>query len=381
MTRSVWFLVPALSVGGTERTLVDLVNGLDEERFEPTVWTIFEQNPLADELHASVDHRTLGVEGVVPEGEARVARASDPVEYVRAPLRFVRAVREHRPAILQSFLRFDNVMARLAGAVSGRTTVVSGVRSVPKDESRVQVAVDRATMPLADLVVSNSVAGKRHVIERGMPSERVEVIPNGRELEIYRDADVADIRASLGLAEDARLVGTVGRLIERKGHDDLLEAWPRVRSRHPDAHLVLVGDGPRRDQLESKAVALGVADSVHFLGMCEDVPSILAAFDAFAFPSHFEGLPGAVIEAMAAGLPIVATPVDGNRELVEDGETGIFVPVKDPAELACALGRVLEDTALASRLGQNARRDAFERYAVDQMVAAFERLYESVDAG
>lgn len=375
MTASVWYLIPALSVGGTERTLVELANGLNKDRHDVTVWTIFEQNPLADRLASDVRHRTLGVQGVIPNNEARIARAERPIEYPLAPLRFIRAVRTHKPDILQSFLFYDNVIARIAGKTTPETTVISGVRSVPDSQPISQALLDRVTLPLSDYVVSNSRAGVQYVADRGASRNRIGVVPNGRNLSKYRDADSSNVRRSLGLQADSRLVGTVGRLIERKGQMDLLEAWPAVRSHHGDAHLVLVGDGPERETLEARVAKMGESDTVHFLGMREDVPNLLASFDAFAFPSHFEGLPGALIEAMAAGLPIVTTPVNGNSELIENYRNGLHVSPKHPDQLAWALIRILAEPELAASLGKQAQADAFEQYTVDRMVTAFETIY------
>jgi glycosyltransferase involved in cell wall biosynthesis len=358
----VWYLIGTLAVGGTERTLIDLVNGLDRDRFAPTVLTIAEPGPLADEVDDAVPVRSLGA-----------ANKVDP----RPALRLARALRRERPAILQSFLYFDNILARLVGQVSPGTTVVTGVREVPESLPRHRDLVDRATLGLSDHIVSNSEAGAEWIIERGVDSDRVSVIRNGRDVDAYDVSEPEGLRTELGLG-DGPIVGTVGRLVERKGHHDLLEAWSAVLDAHPDAELLLVGDGPERDALRTHAERRGVADSVHLLGRRDDVPELLALFDLFVFPSHYEGLPGALLEAMCAGLPIVTTPVDGCAELVMDGEHGVHVPPRAPAPLGEAIADLLADPERTAALGRAAAQRARDEFGVDSMVERMETLYEKV---
>lgn len=361
----VWYLIGTLAVGGTERTLVDLANGVDRTRFDPTVWTIADPGPLASDLDADVPVRSLGATGK---------------HDVRAPLQFVRALRAERPDVLQSFLFFDNTLARLASVFAPDVTVVTGVREVPENPDPVRSTVRRVTRPLSDRIVSNSAAGARFVTERGADDRKVHIVRNGRDLDAYASAAASEnLRPQLGIPADAPLVGTVGRLVERKGHHDLLKAWPTVLEAHPDAHLVVVGDGPERDALRRHARELSCEGSVHLPGTRDDVPELLDAFDLFAFPSHYEGLPGALLEAMAAGLPIVTTPVDGNAELVRDGESGRHVPVRDPEALAGAIRDLLSNSEDAEKLGEQARRRANAEFDLDAMVSQFEALYGDLD--
>jgi glycosyltransferase involved in cell wall biosynthesis len=377
--KRIWYLIVALSVGGTERTLIDVANNVDHERYEVTIWTLFEQNPLATTVAEEVTLRSLGAEGTASSGGGRyVERAENPLDYLRAPLRFLNAVRTNPPDVIQSFLFYDNLIARLAGVVSPGTTVITGVRSVPENRSPVKEILDRIGMPLSDRIVSNSKAGAKFATDRGASDEQIEVIYNGRDIDCYATASSADVEGTLDVPDGIRTVGTVGRLIERKGHRDLLAAWPAVREQCPETHLLLIGGGPERDSLERCATELGCRDSVHFLGFRDDVPTLLDLMDVFVFPSHFEGLPGALIEAMAAGLPIVTTPVTGNAELVDNYRTGLHVAARDPGEIKWALIRLLENQSLAASLGEAAEAETRHRFALDRMVTGFERLYDTV---
>jgi glycosyltransferase involved in cell wall biosynthesis len=170
---------------------------------------------------------------------------------------------------------------------------------------------------------------------------------------------------------DGLVVGNVARLVEQKDQRTLVASAPEILDRFPDARFVVVGDGPLRGDLESRAAGL----PFELTGERADVPDLLAGFDVFAFPSLYEGLCLAVIEAQAAGVPVVATPVGGIRETVVDGETGLLVPPQDPHALATAVCRVLEDEELAARLAAEAGRRTRGRFSVERMVEQTLELY------
>jgi glycosyltransferase involved in cell wall biosynthesis len=195
-------------------------------------------------------------------------------------------------------------------------------------------------------------------------SLRSHVVPLGIELDRFA-------RGTPAL--EGRVVGNVARLAEQKGHRDLIAAARIVLDRRPDVRFAIAGDGELRDELERLAAPLG--DRFLLLGSRTDVPDLLASFDVFAFPSRFEGLCVAVIEAQAAGVPVVATPVGGIRESVVDGETGWLVPPKNPEALAERISWVLEHPQEARTVAEAGRRRAVERHSVERMVAETLALY------
>ncbi|GAB7020489.1 glycosyltransferase [Halostagnicola bangensis] len=357
----IWYLIGNLTQGGAEKTLVDLANSLPRTDYEVTVWTIQDRGPLRSELEEHVTYRSIGAENKTD---------------IVAILYFLQSVRRERPPILQSFLFFDNTLARLAGALSPETIVITGVRAVPDQRPLFRSLIDRATLPLSDHIVSNSIAGAEWIVENGANPNSVSVIYNGRNIERYSSAEAPSELSDKLAIDKGPVIGTVGRLIERKGHYDLLEAWPTVLENYPNATLLLVGDGPEREALQKFATALGCASSVRFLGMRDDVPELLALLDIFVFPSHFEGLPGALLEAMAAGLPIVCTPVDGNSELIVDGESGLFVTVKSPDQISGRLIALLEDIDKREQLAEGAQKRAETNFTLQSMASEFSQLYE-----
>jgi glycosyltransferase involved in cell wall biosynthesis len=174
---------------------------------------------------------------------------------------------------------------------------------------------------------------------------------------------------------DAPVIGNVARLAEQKGQRDLLAAAEIVLERYPRASFVVVGEGELRGELEELAAQPSLSGRVTLLGARNDVPALLAGLDVFAFPSRFEGLCLAVIEAQAAGVPVVATPVGGIRETVVDGVTGLLVPPREPAALAAGILRLLDDPAAAQRLAEEAQRRVRDRFSVERMVAETLALY------
>lgn len=357
----IWFLIGMLPIGGTERTLIDLANGLDKNKYSVTVWTIVDQGVMRDELDADVRYRTLNAK-----------RKWD----IRAPVKFLRVVLSEKPDILQSFLFFDNVLARLSGMISSNTKVITGVRDVPENPSWIRSTIDKITLPLSDSIVSNSKAGEEYIIGRGADPSKTKVIRNGRDIEKYASGNATSaLFNSLQLDSNEPIVGTVGRLVERKGHYDLLEAWPSVLTSHPNAQLLIVGDGPERRSLQKRARELDCDSSVYFAGRRDDVPDLLDAMDIFVFPSHHEGLPGALLEAMIAGLPIITTPVDGNSELIENNVTGLFFPAHDEKVLSLRLATLLSDPDLQRDLGMRANEYAKNEFAISTMISEFESLY------
>ena len=247
-----------------------------------------------------------------------------------------------------------------------------------------QALADRLLAPLTDRAIAVSASTREFLVrQRHVPAERVRLIWNGAPLAEFAPAGPARRRAvrnELGLPEDALVVGSIGRLSEQKGHRYLLEAAAVVLSARPEARLLLVGDGDQERALRAQAEALGIAPRVRFAGHRTDVPALLEALDVVCIASTYEGTPLALFEAMAAERAIVSTAVDGCREVLEDGRTGLLVPPRDPAALAEALLRVLRDPGLRRDLAGAARR-ASARYDIAACVAQMQALYDEVLAG
>jgi glycosyltransferase involved in cell wall biosynthesis len=274
--------------------------------------------------------------------------------------RLTRRLRALRPEIVHVTDVFPQALVAARLARAPRLYVTHHTPELPRSDNlagRVWQRLGWATRPEVIYTSDTDRRNDRRTL-------RAHVVPLGIDLARFRK-DV--------FVFNARIVGNVARLSEQKGHRDLIAAAPHVLERHPNVGFVVVGDGELRTELEALAKPLG--DRFTFLGARDDVPDLLASFDVFAFPSRFEGLCLAVIEAQAAGVPVVATPVGGIRETVVDGETGWLVPPRDVDALAERISWCLEHPVEAGSVAETARRRVLERFSVERMVAETLALY------
>jgi glycosyltransferase involved in cell wall biosynthesis len=257
-----------------------------------------------------------------------------------------------------------------------RPYVVSTVHS-----SRVRSAEDRELVrrltPEMDRLIAVSKAIERKIVEEGRDTIPVSLVYNGVDLERYDHQEpCCTLRDEYGMEPGAQIVGVVARLEPEKGHPTLLEAWPAVLRAVPDAYLLVVGEGSRRDALERLARELRIAHRVVFTGRRDDVPAVTAALDVAVLPSYREAQGLTILEAMALSRPVVASNVGGIPEVVEDGRTGLLVPPHDPDALAAAISRLLTDHSYADTLGRAGHDNVHDRFCVQLMVKAIETIYD-----
>jgi len=353
-----------LDVGGAERALVALALGLDRRRWRPAVVCLAGEGALAGPLRAAgIEVICLGV------------NPRRPVAAVRALAGVFRA---DRPAIVQSFLFHANIAARLAARLAGSPPVVGGLR-VAERQRRWHLTLDRITARWSVGSVCVAEGVRRFSIEQGrLDPDRLVVIPNGVDLARFDHASPVD-RSSIGVPTDAVLTLYVGRLDPQKGLDTLLKAAAGVARVRPDWHLALAGDGPLRPDLMAQAARLlDLAGRVHWLGRRDDVPSLLGSADLLVLPSLWEGMPNVVLEAMAAGVPVVATRVEGTEDLVLPGQTGWLVPPGAVEPLTQALLGAAEDAERRQAFGRNGRSRVEAAFTPERVVAAYEQVWAGV---
>ena len=292
----------------------------------------------------------------------------------------VRVARERKAAILHVHGYAAADFGRLAARRVGAALVLHEHFADPRMPAYQRLA-DRLLSGFTDRAIAVSGSTRDFLVrQRHVPAARVRLIWNGAPLADFAPVPPAvalATRRELGVPAEAPLVGSISRLSEQKGHRYLLDAAARVVARRKDARFLIVGDGDQMESLRRQAEALGIAASVVFAGHRTDVPALLGALDVFCISSTYEGTPLALFEAMAAGKAIVSTAVDGCREVLEDGVTGLLVPPGDPEALSSALLRCVDDAALRASLARRAR-EASARYDIAACVAQMQDLYDEV---
>jgi glycosyltransferase involved in cell wall biosynthesis len=362
----VLYFITELNVGGAERALARLLVGLDRGRFTPSVACLYgSDSTVADQI------RALDVP-VVDLGMSHKWRFD-------ALGRLYLLLRDERPAILHTWLFHANIPGRMVGRLAQVPIIINSERTMGM-ESRLRYRLNRMTHSLVDRVVCVSPKVADFVVGQvGIPRHKVVVIPNGVDLADFAYLpDKLAARAALGLSAcrsaDRLVLGTVARLQPVKRLDVLLRALVWLGS----AHTVIVGYGPEERRLKALAEELGLQERVHFVGPQRDVVPWLAAMDVFVLSSDWEGMPNAVLEAMACGLPVVATSVGGTPDVVVDGGTGLLVPPRDSLALADALRALAADADRRRGMGIAGRQRVVLCFSAERMVARTEALYEEL---
>jgi glycosyltransferase involved in cell wall biosynthesis len=367
--RTIAFFPPRLVTGGTQKHLLEVLKFLDRTRFRPIVISAKRGGELGRAIVAA------GVELVQLDLGERMFSA----DLLRCVRDTAAVFRDRRVDVVQCFQWRPALIGMLAARLAGRGRIVAGRRSAPVEQGGRGLLED-LVVRLADRIVVNAEALR----PGGAAGARTDVIPSGVDTEIFRPRPETrdEMRQRLGLplgTTGASVIGTVGRLEVRKGTDVLLHAAAALKKKGlSEVRVVVVGDGPLRGELPTLAARLGIADHVHMLGDRSDVHEVLGALDVFILPSRTEGMSNALLEAMATALPVVATAVGGNPEVVAAETTGVLVPSDNSTAMAEAIARLLAAPAMAARLGAAARAHVEERYSAPAMVRRLETVYAAV---
>jgi glycosyltransferase involved in cell wall biosynthesis len=244
---------------------------------------------------------------------------------------------------------------------------------------RIYIFLERLAARACDLIVSVSEDHRQKGVREGVaPLDKIVTVLNGIETDRFGLTSPQDARRMLGLDTSDVLIGVASRLAPKKGVGDLIQAFPIIRAKFPNTRLVLLGDGPARVELEREAQASGLGDRIHFTGFRDNIPDLLSAFDIVIQPSISEGLSISVLEGLAAGKPMVACDIEGNREIFRAGENGLMVPPSDPNALAAAICSLIEDPQYAAKLGLAAQADCRERFSQTRMVEQILDVYRNL---
>lgn len=360
------FVVNGFAVGGGEKKLLELVSKLRRfhaDEFHLTVCSVGQGGPLQGEFEST------GVKTVVFPKTGKYD--------ISLVWKVKQLLKEEKADIVQTTLFYADVIGSLAARLAGIKNILSW-EAITQPYNFKHLAAYRLAGKAFQYSIAVSHAIQNQVIvERHLPPRKTLTIPYGIDLEHFTPRTNPKWRKEMGFKPTDLLLGTIARLTRQKGHAFLLDAVPAILKQFPQAHFLLVGDGPLNEKLQSHANRLGVGNAVHFLGFRRDVREILNALDVFVLPSLYEGLPNAVLEAMACGLPVVATHVDGTPEAVRHHQTGILVPPENAGELARALTDLLARPDLMKRMGRAGRERVESVFALKTQIDQFVQLYRN----
>jgi glycosyltransferase involved in cell wall biosynthesis len=361
------YFIDHLRHDGTQRVLKQLVEGLSQRGHEQAIVC----------LDASWDDDLLAA--LRDTGARVLVLGRIPLVAGYGLLATWYWLRREKFDVAVTLLFIADMFARPLAWLAHVPRLVSSIRARNTNYSWWKLLAVRMTMRVVDRVIINSESVRDFAVAaEGAPRERTIYIPNGVQASAYGEPlSRTALRAQLDLPPDRLLIGSVGRLSYQKGFDLLLEAFAQIG--REDVDLLLLGRGEEEPRLRAQAERLGIQARVHFAGYRQDVPKLLGALDVYVHPARWEGMSNALLEAMAAGCPIVASAVDGSRELIEDGEHGWLVPVEDVNRLSQALGAALCEPVEASRRGAVARTRATEHFDIETMVGAWERVLAGAD--
>ena len=352
-----FMMMDSLRTGGSERQFARMARAFRQEPFDLYLGCLQRSGKFLEDLTEIEEYPT--------GGSFLSLRAQHSFG------RLVRFLRRTRIEVAQSFDFYTNLMLIPAARFAGVPAVIASQRQLGDLLTPMQRRIQNSVFRMADCVVCNSRAAADQLARAGLSEGNLTVISNGLPSEAFEAAAPA-----LPPEPGVMRIGMIARMNERaKNHALFLHAAAIVASQFPLAEFVLVGDGPFRKEWEELAEQLGIGRRSHFMGERHDITAILAALDVVVSPSRTESLSNAILEAMAAGRPVVATRVGGNPELVRDRETGLLVAPEDEASLANALVTVLSSPGLLREWGENARRIAYANFTLDQAREHFEQLY------
>lgn len=365
-------VITSLARGGAEAQTTRLALRLRARRWAVHVVCLTPPEAYVEELEeAGVLVTSLGIRHKLP----------DP----RILWRLRQCITGWRPHVVHGHMVHANLLVRLVRPLVPVPAVVCTAHSVDErgrfGSGCLRVLAYRLTDHLCDLTTQVSQAGlERYVSLRAAAKHKIRLVPNGVDTECYRADPAARCSLRDAMKVDNLLVWiAVGRLMLPKDYPTMLQAFARLARERPAVVLLIVGDGPLRSEMEQLARILGVAERVRFLGIRQDVPDLLNAADAYVMSSAWEGMPMVLLEAHAAGLPVAATDVGGNREVVANGLTGYLVPPKDPEALARAMLRLMDLSAEErSRMSTAARSRIVANFSLDHVVDLWEDLYREL---
>ena len=365
------YIITSSGIGGAERILYYTATGLDYNKYDISVCSLKKMGEIA---------RALEKQGIavyclhMGDRESFWGWLSSIIALIRLFPYLIRI----RPTIIHSFLFRANILARIAGYLTGIPIIISSTR-VMGGEKKYFHYVEMITSFMVDHYVAVSESVQRYIIDKSkISAEKISVIYNGVNIKSQDNSCEQNPKMPFKIEDKDRILMTVGRLHKQKGHCYLIQAVSKVRKEFPNVKLLVAGEGEEENNLKKLVKSLDLTNEVIFAGLSSDIEGILSMAELFILPSLWEGLPNVLLEAMAAGKPVVATKVGGISEIVVPGETGMLIPPRDTDALAIAIIDLLQNRLKAKDMGEAARIRAGKRFSIYKMIEKTENLYQEL---
>jgi glycosyltransferase involved in cell wall biosynthesis len=360
----------SLEIGGLENGVINVSNGLDQSSFKTTICCLNRLGPLTGRIrNPNVSYFTLD------QGEGKA---------LHVPLTLRRIFRESSVDIVHTHDFYSGIYGIIGGRLAGgRVHVVHGEHGMILKDSRRRHIFGGLVYRLAHKHILVSRDLEVFMNRLGITPSKTVTILNGVDLDKFSSKrnlhDLKNKKKELGLPGTARLIGCIGTFSEKKGHRYLISAMKRIYDLMTDVHLVMIGDGPLGNNLRNQALELGLLERVHFIESRDDLDEVYPIFDIFAFPSLWgEGIANVLLEAMASGVPIVATNIRGNNELLRDDETALLASPESEEALSHNVMSLLSDSERSLRLSQAARRYVEQHFSLERMVNQYADIYRDL---
>jgi len=354
--KRIFYLITDLDVGGAESMLFELAQRIDKNKFIPEIGCLKGKGIVGEKLEA------LGI-------KVRCFCVEKPWHIYKL-LKIASFLKKGRFDILHSYLFHANIIGRICGRIAGIPIIISSIRVCEK-KKLYHLWMDKITNWMVSLEICVSKEVKNFTIEKaGIPEYKLEIVENG-----ISDSFLDAVTSHRNKKAHSLVVGTIARLSRQKGIEYLLYAAKRVIEQFSDIAFIIAGKGPLASQLKELSIELGISDKVKFLGFKNNIPELLSVIDIFVLPSLWEGMPNVVLEAMAAGKPVIATDTGGSKDIIRSNVNGVLVEPENSEALAEAILKLLGDPAQRQRLGQSARETVKKRFSIDKTISKTEQVY------
>jgi glycosyltransferase involved in cell wall biosynthesis len=364
------FIIDHLDVGGTETQLYLLLKNMDQSRFEPVVFCLKEKGAAGAKIEAlGIEVKLLTIEfGFMPKIINRAGLV----------LALFWQLKQRNIDVVQTYLITANIFGSMAAKIAGVKVICASERSIRNTDNHDlndRNLVFKFLSRFIDIVSGNSKMVVEYLQKQvKVPENKTICIYNGIQTDIKVNHN-QNIRHQLNVSPDGFLLGIVGRLVPQKNHAMLFKAVARIYKKQPNFKLIVIGDGPRRNELEMMVESLGLSKVISFLGNRSDVRQLLPVLDLVIQTSNFEGLPNVIMEAMSAGLPVIATDAGGTKELMVHQETGYLIPCGDENQLVKKLSELLKNPLKMQKMGSKGKAYIRQYFSINQLVEKTQNLY------